>query len=834
MKLPHLYPLSRSLAILACLLALSCGIGYAQAPAPLATRLDVYFGDTKLLPIDGPIDSFTVATDNIIKVEKAEGAPNQLSIVAIAGGNTALTVKSGDRTLVFDVAVSPAPERLYINLNESKRLTFPYPIDDTTLSLAGIVKIVQPDSTDKVLLVEADAAGKTTLTVYSKGEIYRYFISTFDNRGADILEIQNDFSAKGYRNLTITFDKDQAIIGGTVPTQEELDDAVRIVKQFTQFVVVKAQLGQAVEQSEYTEQESIIINNIQRIANVKGLTVRVKFPMPTVITTSTSTQSTGDYVEPTTTTTPQGGTIRGTGFQPPKQDPQNPNIIETEAKPQKNVTEVTTTSSNTTIPEKIFLYGDLQDDLEEARVIRVARTFCPFIVNFLTVQDPIQIRTQIRFLQIKDSQNTDTGFTWTDGLGGTEGPTLTLGFGNSAFGNLPNPFNAFKNFITAPAVALAGGLTGQGAYNRVDARAVLHLYETLGVTKIVREADLFLTNGQPGWYSEGEVQSYVSSAVTTASTPPITTLTASSVFLGVNMDISPLNLLNAGGTEPTGQKIFGIPSAVGGAGNAGYTLQQDKEPDADKVSQVTNPIQLTGTAPVVDNSVKYVDENGLIGMNISTQLTLPNGNLTDNTVGEPGQQIDLPSFFVRTTRTRVNLRDGQAVAIDGLIDKEVAHDITQIPFLSKIPLFSTFFKGHQDSLTNDEVMVLVTPHIVRMRDPDSTRYYKPRMPAMQDMAREEGDIPIIKPVRYDAQEVDLRPETPKDMKDAKNDGAPSSMPAPAPAPLAPHATGGMQSLQPAPDSALPATAPAVDKTPPASDISRQPSSAPLAPSSTLP
>jgi pyruvate carboxylase len=58
-----------------------------------------------------------------------------------------------------------------------------------------------------------------------------------------VLEIQNAFSAKGYRNLTITFDKDQAIIGGTVPTQEELDDAVRIVKQFTEFVQVKAHAG---------------------------------------------------------------------------------------------------------------------------------------------------------------------------------------------------------------------------------------------------------------------------------------------------------------------------------------------------------------------------------------------------------------------------------------------------------------------------------------------------------------------------------------------------------------------------------------------------------------
>jgi Flp pilus assembly secretin CpaC len=790
-------------------------LGRAQT-APIAQRLDVYFGETSLLPIDGPIDSFSVTPENIIKVDKSDVSPNQLSLVGIAGGAATLTVKSGDRTLLYDVAVSPAPVRLYINLNESKRLTFPGPIDDTSLSLAGIVHLVQPDVGDNILLVEAIAAGKTTLTVTDKGQIYRYFISTFENRGADVLEIENQFSIKGYRNLTIAFDNDQAVVGGTVPTQEELDDAVRIVKQYTDFVQVKATLGQEVEQSEYTEQESIIINNIQRIANVKGLTVRVRFPMPTVTTTSTYTRSVGDYIEPNTTTTPQGGTVRGSGFTPPVPNDQTQSGAGPIVPPkQENTTETTTTKQDTSVPEKIFLYGDLQDDLDEAKAIRVARTYCPFVVNFMTVRDPIQVRTQIRFMQIKDDDTRNTGFDWSNGGGG---PTVTLGFGGSSFNFIPNPFNAFKNFITGP----------EGVTATVNATAIFRLYETLNLAKILREADIFLTNGQPGWYSEGEVQSYVSSEVTTASSPPLTTLTASSVFLGVNMDISPLNLANAGGTEPAGQKIFGIPSSVGAGSSSGYNLLQDSDPTPDKVAKVTNPIQLSGTAPIVDNTVKYVDENGLIGMNISTQLTLPNGALTAHDVPVPGGgSISLPDFFVRTTRTRVNLRDGQMVSIDGLIDKEMSNTINDIPFLSKIPFLSMFFKSKAEDRTDEEVIVLVIPHIVRMRDADSARYPKPLFPEMQDQAREVGDVPIIKPVRYNAQAVDIRPESPKDMKDTKDAGANG------PEPLTPHATGGMQTLQPPADSST-AAPPAVDNTPPASDNSRQPSGAPLAPSSTLP
>jgi hypothetical protein len=186
------------------------------------------------------------------------------------------------------------------------------------------------------------------------------------------------------------------------------------------------------------------------------------------------------------------------------------------------------------------------------------------------------------------------------------------------------------------------------------------------------------------------------------------------------MDISPLNLANAGGTEPTGQKIFGIPTSVGAGSSSGIQSEQDSEPTADKVSKCDQGHSRAGRGAVIDNTVKYVDENGLIGMNISTQLDAAQRHfqpVRPCRFGRPGLSITLPDFFVRTTRTRVNLRDGQTVAIDGLIDKETHAQHHPVPFLSKIPIFSAFFKNHADDKTNEEVIVLVTPHIVRMRDP---------------------------------------------------------------------------------------------------------------------
>jgi Flp pilus assembly secretin CpaC len=789
----------RSLAWVTVVLALTAMAGRAQQQ--VAERVDIDFGEPKLITIDRPIDDFSISPDNVVRATKVDGSPDELQLNGLTDGNATLTVKSDGRTLLYDVAVSPAPERLYINLNESKRLTFANPIDDTSISTPGVVKVIQPDSADNVLLIEADTAGKTTLTVYDKGQIYRYFISTFENRGADVLEIENAFSAKGYRNLTITFDKDQAILAGTVPTQEELDDAVRIVKQYTQFVEVKATLGQEAEESEYSEQEAIIINNIQRIANVPGLTVRVKFPAPNVITTDTYTKSVGDYIAPQVTTTPQGGTVRGSGFAAPPADPNNLNNVGLlEPKPQQNTTETVTTTENTSIPEKIFVYGDLADDLQEARVLRVARTFCPFVVSFLNVRDPIQVRTDIRFLQINNSHSKDTGVFWS-GNGPEGGPTITLGFGQSFFNETLQ--QNLTNIFTGTA----------GVSGAVSAQAQLELFESLNLAKLMRQTSLLLTNNQAGWYSEGEVRSYVSSSSISITDPPVQTLTQSAVFLGVNMDIAPLNLAKAGGTEPSGQKIFGIPSSIGSGSSSGYTLEQNTDNSADTVGRLTQAVQTQGGAstPFIDESNKYVDENGLIGMDISTQLSIPNGTFKTVQFGNTGGFLTLPDFFVRTTRTRANLRDGQSVMINGLIDEQTTRQITAVPFLQNIPIFGALFRNPVDFNSHEEVVVLVTPHIVRMHDPDSVRFPKPPYPEMTDLAREQGYVPIVKPVRYEAEAVDLRPES-RDTKEVEETGDetmstpgatafPHSAADADAAPLRPHIIGAMKpTLQPPADS----------------------------------
>jgi pilus assembly protein CpaC len=78
----------------------------------------------------------------------------------------------------------------------------------------------------------------------------------------------------------------------------------------------------------------------------------------------------------------------------------------------------------------------------------------------------------------------------------------------------------------------------------------------------------------------------------------------------------------------------------------------------------------------------------------------------------------VPALIVRRAETDVELRDGQSFAIAGLLNNLSQTDGANIPFLSKIPIIGYLFKSNAERLERSELMVLVTPRLVRPLDPD--------------------------------------------------------------------------------------------------------------------
>lgn len=82
------------------------------------------------------------------------------------------------------------------------------------------------------------------------------------------------------------------------------------------------------------------------------------------------------------------------------------------------------------------------------------------------------------------------------------------------------------------------------------------------------------------------------------------------------------------------------------------------------------------------------------------------------------QGFRIPALTTRYVETDVELRDGQTFAVAGLLNNLTQSDAAAIPWLSKIPIVGKFFTSKADRGEQTELMVLITPRLVRPLDPD--------------------------------------------------------------------------------------------------------------------
>ncbi|MEJ2482934.1 MAG: type II and III secretion system protein family protein [Gemmatimonadota bacterium] len=78
--------------------------------------------------------------------------------------------------------------------------------------------------------------------------------------------------------------------------------------------------------------------------------------------------------------------------------------------------------------------------------------------------------------------------------------------------------------------------------------------------------------------------------------------------------------------------------------------------------------------------------------------------------------FNIPSILTRKAETEIELGDGQTFAIAGLIDNSMLQDIDKIPLLGDIPSLGSLFRSKEVRLNRNELLVLVSPVIVRPLD----------------------------------------------------------------------------------------------------------------------
>lgn len=81
----------------------------------------------------------------------------------------------------------------------------------------------------------------------------------------------------------------------------------------------------------------------------------------------------------------------------------------------------------------------------------------------------------------------------------------------------------------------------------------------------------------------------------------------------------------------------------------------------------------------------------------------------------------IPGLKTRRAETTVNLKSGQSIIIGGLIQSDMSKAVKQIPLLAEIPILGEFFKMTTNKNQQTELVIIITPEIVKRNPPACTK-----------------------------------------------------------------------------------------------------------------
>jgi pilus assembly protein CpaC len=75
--------------------------------------------------------------------------------------------------------------------------------------------------------------------------------------------------------------------------------------------------------------------------------------------------------------------------------------------------------------------------------------------------------------------------------------------------------------------------------------------------------------------------------------------------------------------------------------------------------------------------------------------------------------FQLPGLKTRKAESGLQLGDGQTFVLAGLIENKISRKVSKVPLLGDIPILGVLFRNTRYTNTETELMVMVTPKIVR-------------------------------------------------------------------------------------------------------------------------
>jgi general secretion pathway protein D len=142
----------------------------------------------------------------------------------------------------------------------------------------------------------------------------------------------------------------------------------------------------------------------------------------------------------------------------------------------------------------------------------------------------------------------------------------------------------------------------------------------------------------------------------------------------------------------------------------------------DRVPVATGSFQATaGLGPVVNTQFQYIDvgvnidiaphvhPDHSVSMKLGVEVSSVNGNVN---IGG----VEQPVISQRRIEHEIRLQEGEVSILGGLAERSQSKSVSGWPGLSRLPLLRYLFSGEDVNNSENEVLVVVTPKLVRVRE----------------------------------------------------------------------------------------------------------------------
>jgi len=150
----------------------------------------------------------------------------------------------------------------------------------------------------------------------------------------------------------------------------------------------------------------------------------------------------------------------------------------------------------------------------------------------------------------------------------------------------------------------------------------------------------------------------------------------------------------------------------------------------DPEAPIVNSVTFRDTGVILDITPR-VSDNGVVVLDITQEVSSVTSTTTSG--------IDSPTIQQRFIQTSVAVHDGESLALGGLIEDSRNVASAGIPYLSKIPILGEAFKSKSKSVGRTELLVLITPRVIRDRNEarQVTDEFRDRLDAVRELLEEK-------------------------------------------------------------------------------------------------